>query len=505
MKLSLLKGVFLLSCILLFSNCDSKEQEEWDTHLHYLMAGEPMQESILLQARLAASDTIIYEDIHDPALFMSTDLEGKEGKIKFEIGTDPQFRDALSSPWILALPENDFIAKYKATGLSPGTTYYYRVTYGPEEDVHRPSRVQNFSTLPAKDSETEVSFVMVTGSHLARFYLGGGFGKASSQGTEAYRGEDKYEGFHGFESILAKQPDFFIGNGDNVYYDHPDNYQVKTLQEMRAMWHRQFFMPRIRKMFAEIPIFWMKDDHDHRFDDSDTTAVHPRFGANPSNELGIKTFLEQVPVVDPEEEDPITYRTVRVNKHLQLWMVEGRDYRSPNEWPDGPDKTIWGEEQKQWLKNTLSESDATYKILVTPTPMIGPDGAGKKDNHTNPDGFLTEGMDFFNWLVANDFDRESFFIITGDRHWQYHSIHPTGFQEFSCGAMVDQNSRLGVDPGTQNSNDPDGLIIQPYTSVEPSGGFLRVKVGAGSDGPSISFDFFDEYGEGLYSYSGQGN
>ncbi len=493
-------SISLIYLALLSISCNNPENRGKGPYLHYLMAGEPMQESIIFQARLAEKDTIIYEDVHDPALFMSTDLKGKSGKIQFEYGTDPELKDVRKSPWISVSAEDDYIGKFMPRNLKSGTVYHYRVLYGTDENNYSPSPIQRFRTLPSKDAEEEVSFVMVTGSHLARFYLGGGFGKASSQGTEAYRGEDKYEGFHGFESILAKQPDFFIGNGDNVYYDHPDDFQVETLEEMRAMWHRQFFMPRIRKMFAEIPIYWMKDDHDHRFDDSDTTAVHPRFGANPSNELGIKTFIEQVPVTDPEEENPLTYRTIRVNQHLQIWMVEGRDYRSPNEWPDGPDKTIWGEKQKAWLKKTLKDSDATYKILVTPTPMVGPDGAGKKDNHTNPDGFLTEGNEFFNWLSSNDFDRESFFIITGDRHWQYHSIHPTGFQEFSCGAMVDQNSRLGVDPGTKNSNDPEGLIVQPYTSTEPSGGFLRVKVVPQQNVPKISFDFFEEYGEELYSY-----
>ncbi|MDB6006750.1 MAG: hypothetical protein JWR15_3737, partial [Prosthecobacter sp.] len=27
--------------------------------------------------------------------------------------------------------------------------------------------------------------------------------------------------------------------------------------------------------------------------------------------------------------------------------TDGRDYRSPNKMPDGPDKTIWGAEQKE--------------------------------------------------------------------------------------------------------------------------------------------------------------
>src|SRR5690606_2923006 len=120
-----------------------------------------------------------------------------------------------------------------------------------------------------------------------------------------------------------------------------------------------------------------------------------------SHELGIATFREQVPIVDPSNSRAVTYRTQRMGRDLQLWFVEGRDYRSPNTMPDGPGKTLWGAEQKAWLQRTLRASDATYKILVSPTPMIGPDDAYKRDNHVNTEGFRHEGEGFFSWLKQN--------------------------------------------------------------------------------------------------------
>ncbi|MDA7915480.1 hypothetical protein N9B98_04375 [bacterium] len=36
----------------------------------------------------------------------------------------------------------------------------------------------------------------------------------------------------------------------------------------------------------------------------------------PSNDLGIATFREQVPVVDPTNPDAKTYRIYQVNQHL---------------------------------------------------------------------------------------------------------------------------------------------------------------------------------------------
>jgi alkaline phosphatase D len=482
---------------------------EINLHSLPLLVGEVTQQSAIFQARLTATDSLVYGDIHHPDSLVSTDVSGKAGVARFEIATDASFSSPLRTAWLTATSENDFIVKKKVEGLQPGTRYHYRLEYG-EDSLHtKRSGTNTFQTFPPQDAATPVSFVIVTGSHLERFYLGGGFGQPSAQGAEAYRADDKYQGFPGFASIARLQPDFFIGNGDNVYYDQPKPLNEEGPEAMRAKWHRQFAMPRIRQMFRTVPTYWLKDDHDHRFDDSDTIEVHPVFGSFPTHEAGVRTFLQQVPVTDPEEKDPVTYRTVRVNGLLQLWLVEGRDYRSLNRLPDGPNKTIWGEEQKRWLQQTLLESDATFKLLISPTPMVGPDDASKRDNHVNHAGFRTEGDAFFAWLQEHDFLDKNFYILCGDRHWQYHSIHPSGFEEFSSGALVDQNARLGRNPGDPKSSDPQGLIKQPYTQQQASGGFLKVDVNPGENGASsIAFVFYDENGAELYrevKQAGAGN
>ena len=56
--------------------------------------------------------------------------------------------------------------------------------------------------------------------------------------------------------------------------------------------------------FPDTPTYWEKDDHDSSYNDSDNTG-----DAEPSVELGIAMFLEQVPVVDPDAANPVTYRT----------------------------------------------------------------------------------------------------------------------------------------------------------------------------------------------------
>ncbi|UCD38648.1 MAG: alkaline phosphatase D family protein, partial [Fidelibacterota bacterium] len=421
------------------------------------------------------------------------DVPGKVGYACFEVASHARFRNSFRTKWMAATSENDFIIKTKVAGLDEGTRYYYRLLSGEDTTRFQIGETREFRTWPAPDVRREASFVVVTGMNFGKFHFG-----VDTTGKRAYQGDDKHLGYPGLKTILGMKPDFFVGTGDNVYYDFPKKDQATTQSELRRKWHEQFVQPRYVDLFAKVPTYWEKDDHDHRFNDCDTTGSRP-----PSNELGIRTFLEQVPVADPLDTTPITYRTHQINSLLQIWLVEGRDYRSPNEAPDDAGKSLWGSEQKQWLKETLSSSTAVFKVLISPTPLVGPDGDWKQDNHTNPGGFRYEGDEFFSWLVENGFQSKNFYIICGDRHWQYHSIHPTSIEEFSCGALVDANSRLGYKPGDPESTDPNGVIRQPYLQDEKSGGFLEVtiKPGIQTSPDSITFTFHDEFGVILYETS----
>ncbi len=231
------------------------------------------------------------------------------------------------------------------------------------------------------------------------------------------------------------------------------------------------------EFFRRVPTYWSKDDHDFRFNEADNTTDDL-----PLPKTGIDMFHEQLPVPTP------SYRTHRVGKNLQIWLTEGRDYRSPNEMADGPVKSLWGAEQREWLKSTLKASDAKWKIIISPTPTVGPDDKKKIDNHADISGFRHEADAFFTWLKQNQITNLK--LICGDRHWQYHSIHPSGIEEFACGALNDENSRMGIAPGAKNGSDPQALVKQPYTSSTPKGGFLRISVGA-----ELIFEHFDSRGE----------
>ena len=106
--------------------------------------------------------------------------------------------------------------------------------------------------------------------------------------------------------------------------------------------------------------------------------------------------------------------------------------------------------------------------------MVGPDSKNKKDNHTILGGFRHEASEFFKRLQRDGLT--NMMTFSGDRHWQYHSIHPLGVEEFSCGAINDENAIGGVAPGNPRSTDPRSLIQQPSLYPNATGGFLHVTI-----------------------------
>ncbi len=448
-------------------------------HLQGEMSGEVTSQSVILQSRLTASK-----------LDAAGDVPGATGFARFQIADNADFKKATHTEWIKAAADYDYVVKSSVSGLKPVTRYYYRIEFGEDQQHTRHGPIRTFRTHYAAEQIARHSFVVVTGMNYHYFHYAGP-GK-----RRAYTGRDKQLGYPALASILKLNPNFFVGTGDNVYYDSPRETAAKTAAQLRKKWHEQFVQPRYVALFAQVPTYWEKDDHDFRYDDCDNTGNRP-----PSSELGIRIFKEQVPITDPKDASAVTYRTHRAGKLLQIWLPENRDYRSRNRSPDGPDKTIWGKTQREWLKRTLLESDAALKIIISPTPMIGPDDIRKKDNHTDVGGFRHEGGSFFKWAKENGFLKKGLYFVCGDRHWQYHSIHPSGFEEFSCGALVDANSRLGVKPGSPRGTDPEALIKQPYTSQEPSGGFLNVVIEPGAQGKTATarFNFYDEQGVLLHS------
>ncbi len=383
---------------------------------------------------------------------------GAPGRVRLRLGPMEELEDTINTGWVPVTAKTDFTHQFRLSELKPGTVYQFTVdtadTFG--EARHDALRGR-FETAPPRDAYADVTFTVITG--------------------QAYKDVDHPEGFHIYEAMAKLRPKFIVPTGDTVYYDSEDPLAC-TPAVARYHWHRMYSLPRHVAFHLRVPGYWMKDDHDTIINDcwpgmKQTKMLPMTFPQ------GQRIFREQVPMGEK------TYRTYCWGQALQIWLVEGRDFRSPNTMKAGPDKTIWGEAQKQWLKRTILDSDADWKVLISPTPLVGPDRDNKADNHANA-AFAHEGGEIRQWL--HKYVPNSLFAVCGDRHWQYHSIDPeTGVHEFCCGPASDEHAG-GVPRGKKHR----------YAFLRVKGGFLSVAVHRSGVRSVITFRHHDVRGNVVY-------
>ena len=357
-------------------------------------------------------------------------VPGAPGEIRVSWSLDGQ--TAGTSEWLPVDPAKDHTRQVTVKGLAPGSRYQVEVSSRATDGKVGQKVSGALQTAPATDQTTPVHFTVVTGQ-------------------EFNRRDDPENGHKIYKAMLATKPDFFVHTGDIVYYDkRAPNATSAPLA--RYKWNRMYAMPFQRSFHNNVASYFMKDDHDTVKNDCWPEQSY----GDLTWDQGLEIFREQVPM------GKSTYRTVRWGKDLQLWFVEGRDFRSPNKMPDGPDKTIWGERQKAWFYDTVRKSDATFRILISPTPIVGPDRGNKNDNHANK-GFTHEGDEIRSFISK----QKNMLVLCGDRHWQYVSKDPkTGVREYSCGPT--SNVHAG---GFREKNRSS---MHQYLNVK--GGFLSVRI-----------------------------
>ncbi len=359
-------------------------------------------------------------------------------------------------PWTIVDPEKNFTTQWKLQGIMPGIKYILAIEARANADAKISDTIKGtFLTPPIAESSKDIDFCIVT----CHDYL---------------RRDDSLKGHQIYQAMLKNSPDFYVHTGDVEYYDKQEPYAL-TEKLMRFKWNRLFALPNQRHFFTQTTTYFMKDDHDTLSND-----------AYPGRKYGTVSFERGLEIFDkeqfPSNEKP--YKTIRWGKHLQIWLMEGRNFRSKNTVQDGPDKTIWGEEQKAWFFKTIKESDATFKLLISPTPILGPDSKNKRDNHANVN-FVYEGDQIRKFI--NQYN--NIIICNGDRHWQYVTHwENTNLWEFSCGAGTDEHAG-----GWSNENK---MPVHRFLRVK--GGFLKGRVFRENGITMLKFQHFDVKGNKVH-------
>jgi alkaline phosphatase D len=436
-----------------------------------LRIGEITPNSAVIWARHTASLTRLDNGIvrkgHAPKATIvkpGEDVDKFEGACPGAPGAIRIFAEPVSGPgrriamrWQEVGPQTDFSHQFRLEGLAVDTEY--RLAIETRGSARKPEGMLTgqFRTAPDATSPTPIKFALSS--------------------CQIYCRQDRHDGYHIYPSIHRERVRFLLPCGDNVYYDS-DDPMVNSAAVARYHWQRMFSLPALVGCLRSVPGYWQKDDHDAYSDDC-WPGLDVKKQAPFTFKEGQALFREQVP--SPAAGRPM-YRRFRWGRDIEIFLPDSRDYRSANTDPDGPNKSIWGAEQKKWIKDALTNSNAAWKIMVNPNPIVGPDHARKNDNHANP-AFAVEGREFRQWL--KDHVPGRVIVMNGDRHWQYHSVDPdTGLHEYGCGAASDEHA---VPPSR-------GEDSRYHKFLRIKGGFVTVQVNPADPSAHLAIQHHDVHG-----------
>ncbi|MEL6356450.1 MAG: alkaline phosphatase D family protein, partial [Bacteroidota bacterium] len=238
------------------------------------------------------------------------------------------------------LKSEAYTAKLIADQVQPGITYDYTVFINNEE-VKLPYPTQ-FSTQPIWRWRTDPpAFNVALGSC---FYINEA---AYDRPGDGYGSE-----YEIITSIHEKLPNLMVWLGDNTYLREPDWYT------QTGVFHRYTHtrsVAELQPLLANTHHYAIWDDHDYGPNNADRTFVQKELTTK-AFDLFWGNLTCGLPGMGG-----IT-SMFRYND-VDFFLLDNRYFRTPNDQKRDDNRTVLGEEQLEWLIESLVFSNASYKMV----------------------------------------------------------------------------------------------------------------------------------------------
>ena len=322
--------------------------------------------------------------LHGPMLGCVTDREAKfwirtynEAEAVISVSAYPAQTPLSTSSPVTTSRDSDYTAVASISGLKPSTRYTYKVFINSQWT----GKEYSFSTFPEQGAP-------------AKFEIGFG-------GCSGYTPWQEYM----WRTIADYQFPLFIQTGDNVYIDDPERMSINEF-----CYYRRQSRPEYRELVAGTSIAAIWDDHDFGDDDS---WGGPEIETPPWKRAVWNTFKNNWnnPSYGGGDQQPGCWFKFSI-ADVDFFMLDDRYYRDNHRNPPTDRMaTMLGPVQKAWLFESLRESIATFKIIVTSVPWA----YGVKPNSNDPwQGFKEEREELFSFFEQERLD--GIFLLSGDRH-----------------------------------------------------------------------------------------
>lgn len=279
--------------------------------------------------------------------------------------------------------EHQFALTLVLPTLEPGTAYRYRI----ERDGRLLPGDYGFTTQPDWIRRSDPPPVRIAlGSCV---YLNDP--AADPPGSEL--GGD----YRIFQAIAATHPQLMLWLGDNMYLRPADFYAASAID---ARYRQARNLPEMQTLLQTAANYAVWDDHDYGDNDSDRSyrlredslALFRDYWANPAYGL--------------PEQPGVFHRFVWSD--VEFFMTDNRYMRAPNRLAD-PNRDYFGPRQLQWLKDSLVNSTATFKLIVIGNQVL--------NTHSPSENFYSYQQEFRQLLAWLESARiPGVVILSGDRH-----------------------------------------------------------------------------------------
>ncbi len=316
---------------------------EWAPFYHGVASGDPLEDRVIIWTRVT------------PAEMSETPIE-----VNWQVATDPQLENVVQTGIFNTDSERDYTVKIDVTGLEPGTTYYYSFFA-----LGKNSLTGKTKTTAVGDAVNHLRFGVVSCSNFEAGYFNAYRRLAERNDLDAVI----HLGDYIYEQAARQYGDSTLWNEARTI--EPEN-EIVSMEEYRTRYSTYRLDTNLVRAHQQHPFIAVWDDHESANDawEDGAQAHQPDL----EGDWGIRkavakqVYFEWMPIRDTENQS--VYRSIRYGDLMDLIMLdtrlEGREQQVAfvgDSTLFDPSRTLLGAEQKAWLFNELSTSEAQWKVI----------------------------------------------------------------------------------------------------------------------------------------------
>jgi alkaline phosphatase D len=334
--------------------------------------------------------------------------------VRWRVARDPELRDVVASGRGVAGPIRDYTVKVDATGLDPGTSWYYSFSaLGIDSPVGRTR------TLPeGRTDRVRLAFASCANLPFGWFHAYALIARRDDLDAVLHLGDYLYEYANGT-----------FGDGTEIGRIPAPDSELLTLEDYRTR-HAQYKSdPDLQALHARHPVIAVWDDHELANNAWRGGAQNHQENEGPweaRRRSALRAYLEWMPMREGlSDGSGRPWREFRFGDLVDLLMLETRlDRDPPVDDPadaralEDPLRRMLGVEEEAWLLERLDASvrDGLAWRVIGQQTMMGQlrDPNGLIDNPDQWDGYPVARQRIFDHIGSHGI--RDVVVLTGDLH-----------------------------------------------------------------------------------------